>query len=132
MAYIRIWPYKQMNMKKLLFLIAFAPLAAFGQNFNYAKIISVEKGADNFHMDIAREEQTNGAIEINKQTIKIDNTVYDLQTVAEDPNMFKSKKCSVKFIYKADMLAMVELIRSNRIVCYVIQKDDKAQLVSKN
>jgi len=119
-------------MKKLLLLIAFTPLIAFGQSFSYGKVISVEKGDDNFRMDIAKEQQASGAIEINQQEIKIDNTTYDLQKITEDPTTFKSKKCSVKLIYKADMLAMVELIRANRIVCYVIQKDDKSQLVSKN
>lgn len=119
-------------MKRILLLTTFIPVIVFGQNFNYGKVISVNKGNDNFSMDIAREESASGAIELNKQTLKIDNTIYNLQTVTDVPNTFKSKRCAVKFIYKADMLAMVEVIRNNRIVCYVIQKDDNKQLVSKN
>lgn len=115
-------------MKALFFLLLF-PVAAFGGSYNYDKVISVNKGSDNFGFDAVRTADNAGAIEFTGNEILIDGKKFQLEN-GETPNMYKGKKCSVEMVYKSGELAMVKVYKANRITCYVISPSDR--LITKN
>ncbi len=108
-------------MKYLFFLLLF-PATVFGSSYNYDKVISVNKGSDNFAFDAVKTAENNGNIEFNGKEIFIDGKKYDVKS-SDLPNMYKGKKCSFELVYKGNVLAMVKMYRANAITCYVISQN---------
>lgn len=102
------------------------PLAVFGNNYKYSKVISLDKGSDNFSFDHIKELDNAGKITVDDNSISIDGKKYELkadQSLTNTENVYKSKKCTFELVYKEGELAMVKVMRYNQTVCYVITGD---------
>jgi hypothetical protein len=108
-------------MKALLFLLLF-PVAAFADSYNYDKVVSLNRGSDNFAFDQVKTSENVGAIEFTGDKLSIDGKTIELK--AESPNRFKSKKCSVELVYKSGSLAMVKMYKANSVTCYMISNTE--------
>lgn len=98
------------------------PVITSAETYNYGKVISLSKGSDNFGFDLVKKQDNAGIISMEGDYVNIDGKKYELNT-QEAPNLYKSKNCSLEFVYKSGVLAMVKLFKSNKVVCYVISQD---------
>lgn len=107
---------------RILFFILLFPAISFANTYNYGKIISLNKGSDNFGFDKMQTVDNSGEIRFDDNAVFIDGKKFELKK-SETANRFKSKNCSIEFLYKENELAAVKMYRYNKVVCYIIQND---------
>lgn len=108
-------------MRTFLFLLLF-PIASFAGDYNYSKVISLNRGSDNFSFDKVQTKDAAGEINFSDNILIIDGKKYELKA-SDAANVFKSRSCSFELVYKGEELAAVKMYKSNKVDCYVIKQE---------
>jgi hypothetical protein len=107
-------------MKKLLFILLLLPNLVKAETFNYNQLILVSQGDDNFGLDKDQSIRKNGTINIEGNSIQIDNETFALKPTKKE-NCFKCKGGMFQMVYVAGRLAYVQHYRFGKIYNYRIQ-----------
>jgi len=118
-------------MRILIFILMLIPVALFGKNYKYGKLIIASKGNDNISMDKTIVRELHGNISLNGTLLRIDNKNYKLKSIKGE-NMYKAKGRIFKLIYVADNLAYIELYNYDKVYSYCINDvtDEKGTYLS--
>lgn len=100
------------------------PLAVFGKNYKYAKLIIASKGNDNISMDKTIVRESQGNISLEGKFLRIDNKHYKLKPIKGE-NMYKANGHVFKLVFSGDNLAYVELFNYDKVYSYCINVTDE-------